>query len=218
MRMMQQTNHNKINYDLMMQKTAETHKGSSLLLHACCAPCSSAVISRLAPYFALSIFYYNPNIDTEAEYKKRLQELDKLTFIFNKRNISCHKIELIASPYTPLEFDQIAQGLQFCKEGGERCHLCYALRLAKTYEMAKTKHFNFFCSTLSVSPYKNAHILNEIGTSLVNPNDETTFLPNDFKKRDGYLTSIRLSREFQLYRQDYCGCIYSKQSNEKREE
>ena len=201
----------KINYDLIMQREAETHRGESLLLHACCAPCSSSVIKKLADYFALTIFYYNPNIDTLEEYEKRKEELERLTSIYNGRNLSPYQIKLITSPYNPLEFEEAVKGYEDCKEGGERCHRCYALRLAKTYEIAKAEHFNFFCSTLSVSPYKNAQALNEIGLSLIRAEDQTSYLPNDFKKRDGYLDSIRMSRELQLYRQDYCGCVYSKE-------
>ena len=200
----------KTNYDLIMQKTAEAHKGETLLLHACCAPCSSSVIKKLADYFALTIFYYNPNIDTSEEYEKRLIELAKLTSTYNVRNISPWPIKLISSPYIPSEFEEIAKGYESCKEGGMRCHRCYALRLAKTYQIAKSEHFKFFCSTLSVSPYKNAQFLNEIGFSLVQATDGTNYLPNDFKKRNGYLDSIKMSRELELYRQDYCGCIYSK--------
>ena len=200
----------KINYDLVMQREAEAHRGESLLLHACCAPCSSSVIKKLADYFALTIFYYNPNIDTLEEYEKRKEELERLTSIYNERNLSPYQIKLITSPYNPLEFEEAVKGYEDCKEGGKRCHRCYALRLAKTYELAKAEHFNLFCSTLSVSPYKNAQILNEIGLSLIHAEDGTDYLPNDFKKRDGYLDSIRMSRQLQLYRQDYCGCVYSK--------
>ena len=193
-----------------MQKVAEANVGKTLLLHACCAPCSSSVIKKLASYFALTIFYYNPNIDTQSEYEKRWEELDRLTAIYNGRNISPWQIKLITTPYTPSEFEEVTKGYEACKEGGERCHRCYALRLAKTYEMAKDSHFDFFCSTLSVSPYKNANLLNEIGLTLAQSPDATAYLPNDFKKRDGYLESIKMSRELQLYRQDYCGCVYSK--------
>ena len=200
----------KINYDLIMQKRAEEHRGKSLLLHACCAPCSSSVLKRLADYFALTIFYYNPNIDSREEYEKRWEELERLTSIYNGRKISPWQIKLIFTPYNPLEFEKAVKGFENCKEGGQRCHLCYALRLKKTYEIAKEARFNFFCSTLSVSPYKNVRVLNEIGSSLTQEKDGTSYLPNDFKKRDGYLESIRMSRQLQLYRQDYCGCVYSK--------
>lgn len=200
----------KLNYDLIMQKMAEEHVGASLLLHACCAPCSSSVLVRLSQFFRITIFYYNPNIDTLDEYKKRAEELEKLQSIYNKQKISPWHIELIEAEYNPDEFSEIACGFEECKEGGERCHRCYKLRLDKTYKMAKEEHFNFFCSTLSLSPYKNASLLNEIGSSLASKEAFPLYLPNDFKKRDGYLSSTRLSRELGLYRQDYCGCVFSK--------
>ena len=208
----------KKNYDLMMQETLKEHVGSSLLLHACCAPCSSSVLLRLSQFFKITIFYYNPNIDTVEEYKKREEELKKLTLTYNERSISPWPISLLVSEYEPKEFEEIARGFEDCSEGGHRCHKCYAMRLLRTYEMAKKMKNNFFCSTLSVSPYKNATILNETGFSIANSplsspsliSESPLYLPNDFKKRDGYLTSIKMSRELGLYRQDYCGCKYSK--------
>lgn len=208
----------KQNYDLMMQRVAEEHGGSSLLLHACCAPCSSSVLLSLSQFFKITIFYYNPNIDTIEEYKKREDELKKLTLIYNERSISPWPINLLVSEYNPNEFTEIARGLEDCNEGGQRCHKCYAMRLLRTYEEAKNMKSDFFCSTLSVSPYKNAIILNETGFSIANStlsspsvmSASPLYLPNDFKKRDGYLTSIKMSRELGLYRQDYCGCKYSK--------
>ena len=214
----------KINYDLLMQDLSQKVKGRSLLLHACCAPCSSSVLMRLMEFFNITIFYYNPNIDTKEEYEKREDELEHLVSIYNRRYVSFSPIKLLIDSYEHLPFEEISKGLEECKEGGERCAKCYYLRLAKTHEMAKLRGFDFFCSTLSVSPYKNASLINEIGFSLneelkeiANYKEEllkntssTLYLPNDFKKRNGYLDSINISKELSLYRQDYCGCEFSK--------
>ncbi|MGP1438476.1 MAG: epoxyqueuosine reductase QueH [Treponema sp.] len=210
-----------------MQKISEKANGKSLLLHACCAPCSSSVLMRLSSFFRLTIFYYNPNIDTKEEYEKREEELERLISIYNDRKVSFAPINLISSPYNNEEFKTIAKGFEDCKEGGERCARCYRLRLSKTYEKAKTEGFSFFCSTLSVSPYKNASFINSIGFAL-NENVDTMevlekasfplYLPNDFKKRNGYLDSINISKELSLYRQDYCGCEFSKRYLSSRQD
>lgn len=212
----------KINYDLLMQEISEKVKGRSVLLHACCAPCSSSVLMRLSSFFNITIFYYNPNIDTKEEYEKREIELEHLVSIYNERCISFSPIKLIVASYDTSPFNDIARGLEECKEGGKRCAKCYSLRLAETYRKAKALGFNFFCSTLSVSPYKNATLINEIGFSfneggkkeysleLLKSCSFPLYLPNDFKKRNGYLDSIKISKELSLYRQDYCGCEFSK--------
>lgn len=212
----------KINYDLIMQEIGEKANGKSLLLHACCAPCSSSVLIRLSQFFDITIFYYNPNIDTKEEYEKREEELERLVLIYNERCVSFSSIKLIPAIYNNEEFNKVSKGLEECKEGGERCARCYQLRLGKTYEKAKLEGFDFFCSTLSVSPYKNASLINEIGFSLneceekeysydfLKNQSSPLYLPNDFKKRNGYLDSINISKELLLYRQDYCGCIFSK--------
>ena len=200
----------KINYDRLMQETIKNlgSDDKTLLLHSCCAPCSSSVILKLAPFFKLTVFYYNPNIDTDKEYAKRAEEQRHLISIYNEENISSHKIEIIKEAYDPQEFYEISQGLEDCPEGGERCMRCYLLRLKKTAERAKKDGFDFFTSTLSVSPLKNAEKLNSIGLSL--ENEGCKWLQSDFKKRNGYLDSINLSKKYGLYRQDYCGCKYSK--------
>ena len=200
----------KINYDRLMQETIKNlgSNDKTLLLHSCCAPCSSSVILKLAPFFKLTVFYYNPNIDTDEEYTKRAEEQKHLISIYNEENLSSHKIEIIKEAYDPQEFYEISQGLEDCPEGGERCMRCYLLRLKKTAERAKKDGFDFFTSTLSVSPLKNAEKLNSIGLSL--ENEGCKWLPSDFKKRNGYLDSINLSKKYGLYRQDYCGCKYSK--------
>ena len=200
----------KINYDRLMQETIKNlgSNDKTLLLHSCCAPCSSSVILKLAPFFKLTVFYYNSNIDTSEEYEKRAEEQRHIISIYNEENLSSHKIEIIKEAYDPQEFYEISQGLEDCPEGGERCMRCYLLRLKKTAERAKKDGFDFFTSTLSVSPLKNAEKLNTIGLSL--ENEGCKWLPSDFKKRNGYLDSINLSKKYGLYRQDYCGCKYSK--------
>ena len=200
----------KINYDRLMQETIKNlgSNDKTLLLHSCCAPCSSSVILKLAPFFKLTVFYYNSNIDTSEEYEKRAEEQRHLISIYNEENLSSHKIEIIKEAYDPQEFYEISQGLEDCPEGGERCMRCYLLRLKKTAERAKKDGFDFFTSTLSVSPLKNAEKLNSIGLSL--ESEGCKWLPSDFKKRNGYLDSINLSKKYGLYRQDYCGCKYSK--------
>ena len=212
----------KINYDLVMQELSEKAKGKTLLLHACCAPCSSSVLMRLSSFFNITIFYYNPNIDTREEYEKREEELERLVSVYNSRLISPFPIKLFVVSYDDAPFKEIAKGLEECKEGGQRCAKCYALRLKETYKKAQELGFNFFCSTLSVSPYKNASLINEIGFSLnefgrkeygselLQDYSSPLYLPNDFKKRNGYLDSINISKELSLYRQDYCGCEFSK--------
>ena len=212
----------KTNYDLLMQGISKKVKGFSLLLHACCAPCSSSVLLRLSEFFNITVFYYNPNIDTKDEYEKREEELKRLLSIYNERCISFSPIKLLIASYDASPFKEISKDLEKCKEGGERCAKCYSLRLSETYKKAKKLGFNFFCSTLSVSPYKNASLINEIGLSLnesakkeysddiLKSSSTPLYLPNDFKKRNGYLASINISKELSLYRQDYCGCEFSK--------
>lgn len=200
-----------MNYEkLMEEQILNSKEGSSLLLHACCAPCSSAVLERLASHFKISILYYNPNITEEKEYQKRLDELknfiSKLTFKY--------PINIIDSRYEPKEFFQIAKGLEKEKERGKRCYKCYELRLEETAKIAKEKNFDFFATTLTLSPYKKTSWLNEIGENL-SEKYQANYLYSDFKKKNGYKRSIELSKEYNLYRQDYCGCIYSKLEREQ---
>ena len=195
-----------MNYDYEMQKQLKTTKeGATLLLHACCAPCSSAVLERLGNFFKITILYYNPNITDINEYKKRITELKK--FINNIK--TKYPINLIEGRYNPNEFFLIAENLENEKERGIRCYKCYNLRLEETAKIAQKNRFDFFTTTLSISPYKNANWINEIGKEL-EKKYATTFLYSDFKKKDGYKRSIELSQKYNLYRQDYCGCIYSK--------
>lgn len=198
-----------MNYDLEMEKQINNLKGKpKLLLHACCAPCSSAVLERIAKYFDITILYYNPNITEKEEYEKRLHEIEK--FI---KELNLDNIKVLLGRYNPEEFFSIANGLEQEKERGKRCYKCYELRLEETAKIAEEENFDYFTTTLSISPYKNSTWLNEIGEDL-NKKYLPTYLYADFKKKNGYKRSIELSKEYHLYRQDYCGCIYSKKERE----
>lgn len=179
----------------------------TLLLHSCCAPCSSYVLEYLANYFKITIFYYNPNISPKEEFDKRMEEQKRLIRELTVKN----KVEFIEGNYDNSKYENAIQGLEFEKEGGSRCHICYQLRLEETAKLAKEKGFNYFTTTLSISPYKNAKVLNEIGEELEKIY-HVNYLYADFKKKDGYKRSIELSRIYHLYRQDYCGCKYSKRN------
>ena len=195
-----------MNYDLEMEKQINSIKeGDSLLLHACCAPCSSACLERLGDYFNISIFYYNPNITEEEEYKKRINEIKKFISEFKTK----YSIKLIEGRYDPNEFFEMAKGLENEPERGSRCFKCYKLRLEESAKVASELGFNYFCTTLTLSPHKNSNWINEIGEEL-DKEYTSTYLYSDFKKKNGYKRSIELSREYNLYRQNYCGCIYSK--------
>lgn len=175
-----------------------------LLLHSCCAPCSSYVIEYLSQFFSLTVFYYNPNISREEEYKKRVQEQKRFIQEFPAKN----KVDFIEGDYDTDSFYSTVKGLEKCKEGGERCFKCYELRLRKTAQLAKELSFDYFTTTLSISPLKNSVKLNEIGQQL-GEEFEVPYLLSNFKKKEGYKRSIQLSKEYNLYRQNYCGCIYS---------
>ena len=205
----------KQNFHLLMEQTITelghsftVEKPPRLMLHSCCAPCSSSVMKQLARYFKLTVFYYNPNIDTQCEYHTRAQEQIRLIELYNKSNEFPYRIDYVIRDYRHDQFLKIAVGYTDCPEGGERCFRCYRLRLAATVREAAAKGFDFFCTTLSLSPLKSAAKINEIGMELAT--GSCRWLPSDFKKKDGYLESIRLSKEFGLYRQDYCGCEFSR--------
>ena len=189
---------------------SSTKEGSTLLLHACCAPCSSACLERLSNFFKITIIYYNPNITEEKEYLKRLEELKN----FIQKIKVKYPINIIDTRYDPKEFFEISKGLEKEKERGKRCYKCYELRLEETAKVAKENNFDFFATTLTLSPYKKTDWLNEIGENLSNKY-QTSYLYSDFKKKNGYKRSIELSKEYNLYRQDYCGCIYSKLEREE---
>ena len=200
-----------MNYDkLMEEQMSSTKEGSTLLLHACCATCSSACLERLSNFFKITIIYYNPNITEEKEYLKRLEELKN----FIQKIKVKYPINIIDTRYDPKEFFEISKGLEKEKERGKRCYKCYELRLEETAKVAKENNFDFFATTLTLSPYKKTDWLNEIGENLSNKY-QTSYLYSDFKKKNGYKRSIELSKEYNLYRQDYCGCIYSKLEREE---
>lgn len=174
-----------------------------LLLHACCAPCTSSVLERLYPHFEVTLFYFNPNIYPEEEYEKRAGEFPKLL-----RAAGMEDVELILPKYEPERFFEAARGLEAAPEGGERCGRCFELRLSQTAKLARDGGYDFFCTTLTVSPHKDAQLINAVGQRLSREYG-VPWLPSDFKKRDGYLRSIRLCREYGIYRQCFCGCVYS---------
>lgn len=182
----------------------KTKAKPKLLLHSCCAPCSSACIERLKNFFELTIYYYNPNLDSAEEYSLRSAEQMRLS---SELNVKC-----VIEDYINADFYTAVKGLESCQEGGERCSVCFALRLNKTAEYAKENGFEYFSTTLTISPLKNAEKLNIIGNNLAQKHG-VKFLPSDFKKKGGYLRSIQLSKEFSLYRQNYCGCEFSKEKN-----
>lgn len=200
---------NKINYqkqlDKIIDEIQKNNETPTLLLHSCCAPCSSYVLEYLSQYFKITIFYYNPNISPKEEYKKRVEEQKRLISQLPTKN----PVSFIEGEYIPQDFYNMAKGMEDLKEGGERCFKCYRLRLEKTAKLAKEQGFDYFTTTLSISPYKNAPKLNEIADELSEIYSVKN-LPADFKKKEGYKRSIQLSSEYNLYRQNYCGCVYSK--------
>lgn len=178
-----------------------------LLIHSCCAPCSSYCLEYLCKYFDITVLYYNPNITDSSEYDYRLSEQKRLIDCLNERyqvNIRFAKGE-----YEPDKFIDAVKGYEDCPEGGDRCKICFALRLSETASMAKEEGYDYFTTTLTISPLKNADVLNDIGNSL-GEKYGVSFLPSDFKKKNGYKRSTELSKEYGLYRQNYCGCEFSK--------
>lgn len=178
-----------------------------LLLHSCCAPCSTAVIERLISDYDITILYYNPNIYPEQEYLKRKDEEIRYIKIFNEKNPNSN-VKMLDCDYESEKFYEAVKGLENEKEGGARCPVCFKLRLQKTAELAKQNGYDIFGTTLTVSPHKNAELINQIGESIEN-NLEIKFLQSNFKKQDGYKRSIELSKENNLYRQNYCGCEFA---------
>lgn len=198
---------NKINYQKLTDKVIDGlgERVPKLLLHSCCAPCSSYTLEYLANYFEITVLYYNPNISPKEEFEKRFAEQKRLIESMPAK----HKITLTKGEYNYEDFEKIARGYEDVPEGGERCFRCYRLRLSRAAELAREKGFDYFCTTLSISPLKNSQKINEIGYELEKEYG-VVWLPSDFKKREGYKRSIELSREYNLYRQNFCGCIYSK--------
>lgn len=208
----------KINYQIQLDRILSSLPSEGpkprLLLHACCAPCSSYVLEYLMKYFDIHIFYYNPNIHPETEYTRRLCELKNFLPAFDKD----HKVSLVEQPYETQDFfaavnTENEPELKTEPEKGERCRRCYKFRMEKAYEYAVSNKFDWFTTTLSISPFKDADKINVIGQDLQNQNaDGPKFLTSDFKKKGGFKRSLQLSTEYGLYRQDYCGCIFSKQN------
>jgi predicted adenine nucleotide alpha hydrolase (AANH) superfamily ATPase len=200
---------NKINYqkelDSLIENLVKDKKVPTLLLHSCCAPCSSYVLEYLSQYFKISILFYNPNIYPLEEYSRRVTEQKGLISALKVKN----EIRFVEGKYDTESFYNIAKGLEDQKEGEERCFKCYELRLKEAAIIAKEQGFDYFTTTLSISPHKNAQKLNEIGSKL-SEEYSVKYLYSDFKKKEGYKRSIELSNEYNLYRQDYCGCIFSK--------
>lgn len=196
----------KVNYQLQLDETLKGLAGKtpSLLLHACCAPCSSYVLEYLSEYFKITLFYYNPNISPDEEYQKRVAEVRRLISELPVKN----PVTFREGKYDPERFFALARGMEQEPEGGARCMACYALRLEETALCAAAEKFDFFTTTLSISPYKNAEKLNEIGGALAKKYG-VPYLFSDFKKKGGYQRSIELSRRYDLYRQNYCGCVFS---------
>ena len=195
-------------YKLCLDELNKLKKRPKILLHSCCAPCSSWVITFLTNYFDITILYYNPNISPINEYKKRKQE--QIRLINEIEHVG--NIEIIDCDYDNHIYEEKIKGYESCPERGARCTICFNLRLEKTAQLAKENGFEYFCSTLTVSPYKNAALINEIGEKFANKY-HIKWLYSDFKKADGYKKSIELSKKYNLYRQDYCGCIYSQRKN-----
>ena len=195
-----------MNYQIVLENTLKNLKEKkTLLLHACCAPCSSYVIEYLSNYFDITILFYNPNINNDIEYNKRLQELERFVQEFKTNN----PVKVISLGYNHDEYLQTVLGLEEEKEGGSRCLKCYRLRIEKTFEYAKQYNFDYVTTTLTISPLKNSQVINKIGSELENIY-HINYLYSDFKKKEGYKRSIVLSHEYNLYRQDYCGCEFSK--------
>ena len=206
---------NKVNYQKLLNKTLEDltreRRTPSLLLHACCAPCSSYVLEYLSRYFNISLLFYNPNITSAEEYNHRAEELKRLV----REMPLVNPVEVLEGKYIPEEFYSRIKGHEKDPEGGERCRICYELRLREAANTAAELHCDYFTTTLSISPLKHADWLNEIGGALAEEY-RVPYLFSDFKKKNGYKRSIELSAEYGLYRQDYCGCVYSRRESEER--
>ena len=201
---------NAVNYDKRMQEELRGAQDKRLLLHSCCAPCSSHCLSELSPQIGVTVFYYNPNLDCAEEYEKRKRE--QLRFL-RETGLA----DFLDCDYAPEDYISAVRGLEEEKEGGARCAVCFRLRLDRTAREAKARGFDYFATTLTVSPLKNARLINEIGFAVAEEVG-VKYLPSDFKKRGGYLHSVRLSEEYGLYRQDYCGCAFSKAERERQKE
>ncbi len=207
-----------MNYQLQLEKIIESEgkQGKTVLLHSCCAPCSSYVITYLRQYFKVTVFYFNPNITEQVEYRKRVEEQKRLIERLNEEGDG-YEISFVEGDYMPDTFLSMVKGYEQCPEGGERCKLCFEQRLEATATLAQKLRFDYFATTLTVSPLKNATVLNELGLALATQY-EVSYLVSDFKKKNGYKQSIELSKQYNLYRQDYCGCAFSKAERERQKQ
>lgn len=205
---------NNINYQKILDKELEKIQSNNttptLLLHSCCAPCSSYVIEYLSKYFKITVFYYNPNISPDNEYRYRADEQRRLIESMPLEN----PVQFLEGEYIPDDFFEISKGLENEPEGGARCAKCFNLRLSKTAETAKQGNYDYFTTTLTISPLKNARLINNIGIEL-SKKYAVAYLQSDFKKKNGYKRSIALSKEYSLYRQNYCGCVFSRNDIDK---
>ncbi|HIT90948.1 MAG TPA: epoxyqueuosine reductase QueH [Candidatus Merdenecus merdavium] len=205
---------NNINYQKELEKLLNQLKNNkevpTLFIHSCCAPCSSYVLEYLSEYFKITVFYYNPNIYPAEEYHKRVKEQEDLIGKMSPK----YPVEFLAGTYEPSKFYHAIKGMEHMKEGSQRCYSCYELRLRESAVIAKELEFDYFTTTLSISPMKNAAKLNEIGSQLEEEYG-VKYLHSDFKKRNGYKRSIELSNDYGLYRQDYCGCVFSKKERQE---
>ena len=203
---------NKMNYQKELDKIIgllDDNTAPRLLLHSCCAPCSSYTLEYLSQYFDITVYYFNPNISPEEEFEKRFAEQKRLIEALPAK----HPVKLVKGDYDYAVFTEMAKGLEDVPEGGERCFKCYRLRLEAAAALAKAEGFDYFCTTLSISPLKNSQKINEIGYETAEKYG-VKWLPSDFKKREGYKRSIELSREYGLYRQNFCGCAFSRAAKE----
>ena len=198
--------------DQIIEEMKVQNKVPRLLIHSCCAPCSSYVLEYLSQYFEITVYFYNPNIYPPLEYIRRVEEQDRLISEMN----FVHPVTLQTGAYEPQEFYRIVEGLEKEPEGGLRCFRCYELRLQEAAKIAQAGKFDYFTTTLSISPLKNADKLNEIGEKL-GREYRVAYLPSDFKKKNGYKRSVELSKEHDLYRQDYCGCVFSQRERQTKE-
>lgn len=205
---------NKRNYqkelDRLLEGIDKEGRTPRLFLHSCCAPCSSYVLEYLSRYFEITVFFYNPNISPAEEYEKRVEEIRRMIGEME----FVHPVKLVEGEYDPQVFFRMAKGMEHIPEGGERCFGCYRLRMEEAARLAKEGNYDYFTTTLSISPLKNAQKINEIGEELAEIY-QVSHLPSDFKKKNGYKRSIELSGEYELYRQDYCGCVFSKREREE---
>lgn len=207
---MQKRNYQK-ELDKLIADISATGTVPKLLIHSCCAPCSSYVLEYLSNYFEITVLYYNPNIYPEDEYFKREAEQE----LFINKLPTKNKVTFMNAEFEPKQFYDAVKGFEQCAEGGDRCRICFNLRLERAAQTAKENSFDYFATTLSISPLKSSDVLNKIGEQVAEKYG-VRHLPSDFKKKNGYKRSVELSKEYEIYRQDYCGCVFSKREREKQ--